>query len=233
MTLLTNSFEGQSSGTTVTAANSGGTSGSAFDVVTGPPTSGTLAYDNTHAAHGVNACKVAIAATSGQNLCRWSTSMGTQGQVWYRLYVYFTANPAATFRLAGFATSGGTTCSLLLLTNLGQLQMTNAGGTTQFTTAAINTGSWSRIEGFVIGSATVGQVECKVFNSPNSTTPTDTKTSGAALNTTGSMGLYSYGVVVSTTNITAFWMDDLGLSSTGYIGPVPTAGGLLPASGII
>lgn len=222
MTTLTNSFEGGTGGTTITAGNSGAGSGNAFDAVTGPPASGTLAFDSTEAAHGSLSCKLATGATSGQDLVRWSTSMGTQSQVWFRTYLYVTANPAVAFRPVGFATGGGSNCGQIFVNTTGKISFSNAAGTSVITSATtIPLNAWFRLEGFIIGSATVGQLEFKLFDTPDSATPTETQTSAASQNTNGPMGLYSYGITSALANVTAFWMDDLGLSNIGYIGPVP------------
>src|SRR5258707_3093639 len=98
MTLLVNSFEGGTSGSAVSTANSGGASGNAFDSVT-IGTGATVAYDNAHAAHGSLALQIATAGTSAAANAQWSTSMGSQGTIWFRLYAYFTANPGVTTRL--------------------------------------------------------------------------------------------------------------------------------------
>ena len=57
MTTLTNSFEGGTNGTGITAANSGGASGNAFDNVLGQ-FGGTVTYSSTVAAHGSLSAKV-------------------------------------------------------------------------------------------------------------------------------------------------------------------------------
>jgi len=92
---LSNSAEGGTDTTAVTTANSGGTSGNAWDTVTGAPT-----FSATHAAHGT-LCYSFPAATATN--VQWSAaSIGMMATLYARLYVYPTANPAATF-LAGAA----------------------------------------------------------------------------------------------------------------------------------
>jgi hypothetical protein len=94
VTLLTNSFESGTNGTTITTGNSGGASGNAFDVTEASGTS-ILVYSNTQAAHGSLSAEFANNG-DGANSVSWSTSLGTQTQVWFRAYVYFTANPSVT-----------------------------------------------------------------------------------------------------------------------------------------
>jgi hypothetical protein len=217
MTTLTNSFEGGTNGTTITAANSGGASGNAFDVVS-IGASATLTFDNTHVAHGSLAGNVTTPVAATNSYAAWTTSMGTQTTVWFRLYLYYTANPANTHRVFT-GVSGASNCGSLQVTAAGKLQWINSSNATILTsTAAIPLGAWFRIEGFITGSATVGQVELKLFSTPDSLTPNETDTSAATQNTLSTMNGYRFGVSGSTASVT-FWMDDLGLSSTGYLGP--------------
>lgn len=227
MTVLTNSFEGGTNGTTLTTANSGGASGNAFDAVTNTGTNAVDIFDNTVAAHGTLSCKVATGTSSVQSLNRWSTSMGTVTQVWFRMYLYFTAFPTAVTRVMGYATSGGTTCGIVgVAATTGKVNFFNASGSAIITTAnAVPLNAWCRVEGFLIGSATVGQMQLKLFTTPDSQTPTEMLTSTAAQNTTGAPGLYSFGIISNAANLGPFWMDDIGISSTGYLGPAGTPTG--------
>ena len=219
MTLLTNNAEGGTSGTTVTTGNSGGASGNAFDVVS-IGTGAALTFDNTHAAHGSLAYEFSTGSTSGLSRVQYTTAMGTQSQVWFRLYCYLTANPAATIRLWD-ADQSATACGVIVVLSTGHLQFRtgSAGTQTLNSTNAVPLNAWWRLEGFCTGSATTGQVEFKLYTTPDSTTPLETQTSASNINTTGTMDHYSFGISTNTANVAAFWEDDLGLSSTGYIGP--------------
>jgi hypothetical protein len=218
VTTLTNNFEGGSSGTTITTGNSGGTSGNAFDVVQ-IGASATDAYDNTRAAHGSLSCKIATPAGATTSYNSWTTSMGSQSQVWFRLYLYFTANPPANHRVLQLLSGGSAAAGVIVASN-GKLLVVNAAGSSVTTsTATIPLNAWFRIEGFVIGSATVGQTELKLFTSADSTTPAETDSSAATQNTTGTLDTYRFGVAVSVASVGPFWMDDIGLSAAGYIGP--------------
>lgn len=222
MTTLLNSFEGGTSGTTISTGNSGGASGSAFDVVTIGGTS-AVAYSNAQAAHGALSGKFTVASgVSNISSIAWSTSMGTQTQIWYRMYLYFTSAPAS-FGLWR-ALQGASLCAGIVLVTDGTIQGRSSSNATVFTTASsYPLNQWFRLEGFVTGSASVGQMQLKLFGSPNGTIPTETQTTAANLNTLGSPNTYQYGVL--TSDAATFWMDDLGLSSAGYIGPVKTPGG--------
>jgi len=80
MTTLVNSFEGGTNGVTVSAANSGGGSGNAFDSVT-IGTGASIIYDTTQT-QGALAAKVATGASVSTVFATWSTAMGTQTTVW-------------------------------------------------------------------------------------------------------------------------------------------------------
>src|SRR6266851_3113313 len=131
--LLTNSAEGITpSGTTVTTANSGGASGNAFDAVTVTSSGQTCASDNAQAAHGALSIKLATGATAAGTFVRWTTSMGTQTTIWFRVYAYYQANPGSSVRLWN-ATASGTSCGSVLVTTAGKLLFANSAGTTVLT----------------------------------------------------------------------------------------------------
>lgn len=221
MTTLTNTFEGIGSGITLTAGaggNTGGASGNFFDTIT-IGTNATLAADNTHSAHGIVSCKVATAASSVTSFAQWDTSMGTQAQIWFRSYLYFTANPGSATDVIEGASVGGLCAGVQLATN-GTLIFRNSAGTTIFTTTAtIPLNQWFRLEGFIIGSSTVGQVSLSLYKTADSLTPDETDTSAATQNTRGSMTQYRFGQLTARVNAGPFWQDDLGISSTGPLGP--------------
>ncbi len=238
MTVLTNSFEGGTNGVQLTGGsggNSGGASGNFFDTVTNTGTNAVDVFDNTHAAHGTLSCKVSTGTSAVQSLNRWSTSMGAVNQVWFRTYLYFTAIPAALFRFVGFANSSGSnTCATVAISPTGKVEYFNATGSAVIITAnTIPLNAWFRVEGLLIGSATAGQMQLKTFTtSMDGQTPDEILTSTAVQNTFGAPGLYSFGQVSNQANVAAFWMDDIGISNTGWLGPygtptTPNGGGLM------
>ncbi len=229
MTVLTNSFEGGTNGAALTplvSGNTGGASGNFFDAITATAASGAVdVFDNTHVAHGTMACKIATGINSVQSLNRWSTSIGAVPQVWFRTYLYFTAIPSALFRFIGFANSSGSnTCATVAISPTGKVEFFNATGSAVITTAnAIPLNAWFRVEGLLIGSATVGQMQLKTFTTAmDGQVPDEMLTSTAVQNTFGPPGLYSFGQVSNQANVAPFWMDDIGLSTTGYLGPYGT-----------
>jgi hypothetical protein len=228
VTLLTNSFEGGTSGIQITTGNSGGTSGNAFDTAT-QGSGGTLDFDSSHAAHGLLSCKLAT-TTAATTFLQWAASFGSQATFWYRGYFYFTANPAATIRLFNCTTATGATSVMSLSLNLsGKLIVSYSGSGTSFVTftASIPLNQWFRVEGLCVASATVGQVGASLYTSLDSLTPAETHTSAANLATGALSGTtsYSFGDSNGVGSVGPFWLDDIGLSSTGPLGP---AYGLAP-----
>lgn len=221
MTTLANNFEGGTSGAAITAANSGGTSGSAFDSVT-LVSGGTLAFDAAVAAHGSLSAKVATGATAGGSRMNWAASLGaiSGSTVWFRLYLFFTANPAAEVRVFAAAPASGT-CAALSVSAAGKLIFRNATGSIVTTsTAAIPLNAWFRVEGFVTCSATAGQTEVKMFTVPDSTTVAETDTSSAAQNTNTTATQVFLGISgTAIANAGPYWIDDIGVSDQGYLGP--------------
>jgi hypothetical protein len=218
---VTYSFEGGTSGNTVAAGAGAGPGDTSFDAVTSAGATDT--YDNARAAHGGLSNQIAT-TTSASSFNAWTTSIGTQATVWVRAYLYFTAAPAVQHRVINFVGSAASRGNVLATTG-GTLIFTNAAGGTVLTSAAFPTGAWFRVEAMFTGSATVGQWEYKVWNTPDSAgTPDDTQTSAANLNTGGTCDAYRFGIGTAVASAGPFWLDDVGVSTTAYIGPVVTAG---------
>ncbi len=225
MATLTQNFENGTNGTTVTPANSGGGSNSAFDATAGPPSGGTLAYSNTEADTGSLALKVATGTTAGACLVQWQASVGTQTQIWFRVYLYFTANPSSNLGVVQIL-NGASQCAELFVLSTGQLRMVNAAsGTITTSTAAIPLNQWCRVECMILASTTVGQTEVKLFKTAQSTTADETNTSAATQVLAAQITRVYFGLVnAGLANVTAYYLDDLGVTSVGYLGPVQFTG---------
>ena len=222
MTTLANSFEGGTSGTTLTTGNTGGASGNAFDAINAGAGGATIAFDSTQAAHGTLSCKIATATPAGTPLAEWTTSMGTQATVWYRQYLYLTGNPGTAIRVY-VARAGGSLAGAIGISTTGKIQLVNGSSGIPVTfTGAIPLNQWFRIEGYITGNASTGALNAALYSPQDSTIATETHTV-TGQNTTGTLTQYWFGEQVSLTNVGPFWMDDLGISSTGPLGPVVTA----------
>jgi len=221
---LTNSLEGVTpSGTVLTAGaggNTGGASGNFFDVVN-IGTGATNASDSAQAAHGSLSLKLATGSTAGTVYVTWSTSLTstTLTVVYQRISLFATANPAANSRLLYWGNSGATIAASLRLNTAGTLAFQNSANSVILTsTATIPLNAWCRIEA-MCNSAT-GVAEFKLFNTPDSATPTETQTSTSGQSLSTDCGLVRIGQSGGAqANYGPYWLDDLGASDTAYLGP--------------
>lgn len=218
MTDLRNNAEGGTASATLTAATSGGTSGDAFTTV--PTVAGTCIFDGTDSAHGSKSYKFQTGGTAETIYAQWgSAALGTVTEVWFRLYIKLSALPStSTAFLRGL--SGTTTAFGLSLNTSGQIRLQNAAGSTVATiTTAVPTGTWFRVEGHVILSATAGQGEVKLYNSMDSSTATDSiALTSASLALLASIDGIRFGILSSQASSPVWRFDDVGGSTVGYIG---------------
>jgi hypothetical protein len=220
VTLVANSLEGGTAGTTITTGNSGGASGTAFDIVSVGAGS-TGAFDNSFWAHGSLSASFSTGSAGNATHVGWSTALGTLSQAWFCAYFYFSSVATSIRIISGRA--GGSAAASILMTGGGGLSIQDStfGNSVNFT-HSVPANAWIRLEGWIIGSATVGQVQCSLFLSPESFTATEIVTTIATYNTSGSLTQYWYGDDSGSgaPNAPQFWIDDMAWSSTGPIGPV-------------
>ncbi len=213
-----NTFEGLADETAPTTGNSGGASGVPFDAVS-VGAGATLVGDTAQAAHGTTGLRVETGGTSTTAYVQYSTVLGTLSTIYGRTYLRMSANPASSVRVA-LVLGGGSNRAAVRITSAGKVQTADAAGTTvQTTTAAIALNQWVRVEWRMVLSATVGLIEAKLFNSADSSIPTETITSTATLNLGGDADAYRLGTTSNLANVAAFWLDDIGWSAAGYLGP--------------
>lgn len=211
------SFEGGTNGANVAAGAGASTGDTNFDVVT-RGSGATVAYDNTHPGRGSLGVKIATGATSVTAHVAWTTTIGTQTTVFIRALVYITGAPSANTRVINMVGSAASRGNILLNAS-GKFIFTNTAGTTLLTSATLPVNSQFRLEAKWVGDASVGGWEYKIWNDPRDVgTPNDTNSSFTA-NTTGSADTYRFGVGTNLANAGPYWLDDVGVSTTGYIGP--------------
>lgn len=228
---LVNDLEGGTNGTQLTAGaggNTDGVSGNFFDNInTG--SGATEVFSNTHAAHGFLSVNITTSATAAESYVEWTTSLGTPGTtIWFRTYVYLTALPGTSTPLIRFNNAGGQSARLVLTTT-GVWNFNDSANTTILTgTSVMPTNAWFRVEGFVIGSSTAGQLEVKSFTgNADGTVPVETLTSGTTVNTRGILDSIQYGVTSVTIANVSFWLDDIGVTDVAYLGPAVTMPGAM------
>lgn len=217
MTSKRNSFEGGTDEVTLTVGNSGGASGDAFDGfgITSP------VFDNAQKLRQTMACR--FDPTAGNAMWAGWGNFASTADLWARAYYFKAAAPSQTLQLIRFTGSTGLVCgSLNLLTN-GKVALSDNAQVIQATSAmTLPTSQWIRFGFFVHGSATVGQLECKIYaTDKHALTPDETLTSVATLNTRGVMTQCRIGQNATTAPGT-FWVDDIGCDTAGYLGPSVT-----------
>lgn len=220
MTLFTNSLEEGVSGTTVSASNSG-TPGAPFDVIS-IGTGATLAFDNAQAAHGSISVKTATGATSTNVWASWGTSFPNWVATMYaRCYFFWTANPGTNMDVISFTTASSLLCGKFRISTAGKISLLDSAQANQgVSTNSIPLNAWFRLDVFMTGSATAGQLQAALYTGSggDSTTALETVTSAATLNTRAVPATVHYGHAnASAANIGPFWWDDAALSDQGTL----------------
>lgn len=206
--IKSNTAEGGTNGTSVTAANSGGASGDAFNSIS-TGTGSTLIFTNTLAFGGANSYQ--FAETSGHAVSANWTCTGVAGPIYLRGYIYFqtTAGPGYAYFL-----SGGTGSMTVAVSSSAKVQVLCSGVTTLTSTTALSANTWYRIEAqFAFGSGTSGVV-MRLYDAAGTLLETLTTTTAGTVTGATSIALGSSGATATTYN-----MDNLAASDQGWIGP--------------
>lgn len=223
MAVLTADFERGTSGTDILTTDQG--SATAFDrrSVGG---SSTLKYDTAHSAFGVLGAKFAPVA-GGLCYIGWNQPLGvTLTNHYGRFYFYAAANPAAVTPIWNAGKTSDVSRQARFDINAdGTIRILDNPATgIQSGSVPIALNQLIRIEYHVIHSASVGQIEVKLFNNPHSNVASEVITSPASWNTGADTDRIIYGYVASDVTWT-YWIDNIVANATSYPGPVtiPTA----------
>lgn len=223
---LSNSAEGGSDGTTVTTGNSGGASGDAWDVVS---IGGGNALTFEDSPVGANAFVYRFnGAAAAQVFTEWDLTLRGGGltQAWTRFYVYALSTPAAQRRLYRVRGPLPTLATMAFLRvnftgggSTRKLELFDATNTVRWTSTANEPlDSWYRVE--MYWSPQVSRVW--FYSSPDS--PSADEDSGDLSFDFGSeVFMYpAWGAAGSTTAFGTMYMDNIGLSTFGKLGPLGT-----------
>lgn len=214
-----NTAEGQTNGTTVTAANSGGGSGQAFGVVSASGTI-TRTFSTSYFMHGTRSYALTPSGSAsitfvfdGQN-----DMSGAQ-----QAYFFFTGYPSANCAFMG-TYSVDTKSTMAVTTNGAIVIYDDAGSIAQSADGVVPLNRWVRFDMITsIGTTTSnGRIQAKVSLEDNSDT-LYTYDSGSVVNVgTTAIESYLYGKLDSTPTLAAFYMDDTAFktTATSYIAPV-------------
>jgi hypothetical protein len=216
-----NTTEGIPNTNTVTAANSGGTSGDAYQSTSS--TGATLISDNTHAAHGTQSVKIATTSSATAFVTWTLTASGTW---WFRVYFWVDSITAATnpsiMRFRG--TTDTVQCIRVTFDATAHLQIRNTSNSVVSTmTAAFTLSQWNRVEGFCTpgNGTTTGASDIKLFVADNGTPVTNgtLSTTGQNYGSVTNIDAVSFGQLVAFTSLPAEWMDDFAVSNVAFVGP--------------
>ncbi|HEY5202584.1 MAG TPA: fibronectin type III domain-containing protein [Acidothermaceae bacterium] len=234
-----NTAEGGTAGTSVTAANSGGASGNPFTVFS-KGSGAALVFSTAAKAHG--SLGYALTGASGT-----ATSVGWNGYSATSMAVRFYYNPGPTLpstvlRLADIRNASGTAARVELSAANQIFIQNNAGATLATFAHALQANTWYRVELAISTSSSAATINAAYYLL-DATTPVDT----AFATTTGNTGAANITQVTVGSTATATWtgtsyFDDVATQSpsTAFIGPVssgptapgaPTAVSAVPADG--
>lgn len=209
---ITANFELGSNGSNILVADPG--SATAWDVV--DTTAGPLTYDNTHSYQTLSG-KVA-ASGAAASILSWTTAYGTQTDHYGRIYFY-SSGVSNYIRLIQFINVG--LAARIGINGSLKINTSGSGGVGGGTmTNSIATGQWIRIEWHIVHSATVGIVEVKLFNNPDSASPTETLTT-SSMDTQVQSVEVDFGWGSGGSSSETFWMDSIVAAATSYPGPIP------------
>jgi hypothetical protein len=212
----TNTAEGGTNGATVTAANSGGLSCTAFDTVTISQVDSALIYDNAHAVHGSLAYKFTVGPTAAQVFVQWLAAVNptATNRILLKFAAYFTANPAANNYLVHVATAGGAQVCGIKVNTSGQLILVNQAGSTVATmTTAIPLNAWfqCRADFALDGTGVNIFMQLWRYDTLDSDQPNDyVSGTGAVAQPFNRVRFGQGGTAVA--NLGPWWMDDLEVS---------------------
>jgi hypothetical protein len=227
--LITNSAEGGSNGVAVTAANSGGASGTAWSTVNAGTGGSNVTFSSSGALFGSMGYAITTGGTADIGFTTWSTPLTPGLTMYSRGYFYFATTVTSIFRFFQLTNASFLSCGGIGTTAANKFKILNSAGTLVSTsTTTVPTNQWIRLDLMVFSDTSVGQIELKIFLSPNSTTPDETLTTPPTVNTRGgNIGGCVYGIDVGVANFTMY-MDELGVADTGYISPAGVSAAALP-----
>jgi hypothetical protein len=225
---LSNTFEGGSDTTVITTGNSGGSSGNAFQGVTGSP-----AYSATQSKKILSMACVQ-GGTYAVSLVDW-TGLGSFANTWVyvRFYMWLPSIPTVSTRFTAWETSAATICSSLGITTSGFLQFYDnpaSGVAATLGTVALATNAWNRIEARLRtdgSSPTLADGDWRLYKTDPDTADLasfdETKGStgwsaSSAGNVTIDRTYFGHTGSVGPIN-TTWYFDNLAVSATDWIGP--------------
>lgn len=216
--LLSQIWSEGTNGFTVSTANSGNPS-APFDSVNTLSAGQTREFDSSQNIHSALCCQFDTSATGAASYADWTTSFNWGSQTWFMIYVFLNAIPSS--QAGGCVLSffqAGSLAARLRISTSGHVVMTDSANANQaIGTAVVPTAAWFRIEGYVIGNGSTGQVSYNYYSSPDSTSVTETNTSGS-INTLGTPDTFRLGLAQTAANMGPLRVGPVAISNLGLIG---------------
>lgn len=229
MTVLRNNFDGGPDGTTITVSNSGQEPGSdAFNVVSSAGSQVVLQYASAAALGRPSAeyvMRAGTGTTAGQPYVSWTTSIGSQTQIWLRTYMYYSVLPNnANSPVLFWAGNSGVDCSFIGINSAGAKNLFITDNTTAnyaMTSGGITAARWFRVEARIQFSTSTGNAELRWYDNADSDTPTETISFSNFNLGASSANMFEFGYVYADTSLEDAYWSGLELNNTGWPGPAP------------
>lgn len=230
MTVLRNNFDTGPDGTSITVANSDDVPGNdAFDLVGGTGTGVVRQYSATFSRPTAEfTAHLTTGSTAGAPNVGWTSSMGSQSQIWFREYVYLSSYPPV-YDMVVFVCDNTVVYNAIIVirATTGVLSVSNS---PQSVTSPFSTptplGAWFRLEGRFQFSATTGNWELRLFDEADSDTPIETKTATNWNLGANSSTEFAFGYAInSVANLPDLYLSGLELNNTDWPGPAPFRAG--------
>jgi hypothetical protein len=222
MAEYTGTFETGVDGNNILTSDGG--SANAWDDIEANGTT-TLKYSNVQK-YQTLAMQVVTDATPNTALVSWGEStLGTSITTIYgRLYLFLpSGHDQNVFVARGFGIGGALAWEIIILAAGNILLRDNTGASSATGAVNVSMNQWIRIEFKMVSSPTVGQLEAKLFNTADSSSPDETITSAANQNTLTRTDRVRFGVTVQGKASSTYYFDNILVNDTAYPGPVVTA----------
>lgn len=208
--------------------NQGGLGCAQFDSVTQNGAVSAPVYGNEHL-YGVQtvSMKMITSAAGGDNCyVEWFSSIGSQSLLYFRIYVYLTANPSAAMGIAFVNGTGNLLAVSVGIGTTGKLRLFDANGSQiAISTASVALNQWIRIELDAAAGASAVQT-ARLYNTADAAEGSPTETISGA-NTVGApAALIKIRMGQESGINSTYWQTNLDVNNTGQLGPyvVPTGG---------
>ena len=215
-------FENGTNGVLLAAGDTPAAGDTAFaSVTTNTGSGGVYAYANDFPAHGSLGVKIQTVATAVSNYGQWDIT-GSGLSLYGRLGIYLPTGTTFGARFDFWQPRDSATRFRCSLSTSRQLQMLNGSTVVATSTNTLSLDTQYRVEMKCIIDASAGILEAKFFVGDSETAVETITANGLNTGTTECTNI-RIGNPFATANLGPLYMDDFGISYTGYMGPATTA----------